>query len=82
MIKPPDHRWWEQARQARDKLEALVIHHPAVSMVDIGRAPAETSGTPVLRVHVRSNDLSSLDLPRAIDNIPVEIIHGDYDLDD
>jgi hypothetical protein len=73
-----DSPFWAHARQARDKLAAQVLSHPNVSMVDIGEDPDGVISTPVLRVHVRSIDMSGLNIPKDVDGIPVRVIRGDY----
>ena len=77
-MAPRDSDSWAQARQARDKLAAQIQFHPNVSMVDIGVDPDGVISTPVLRVHVRSIDVSGLDIPNDVDGIPVRVIRGDY----
>ena len=70
--------FWAKARRARDKLAAQVLFHPNVSLVDIGEDPDGVIMTPVLRVHVRSIDVSGPDIPNEVDGIPVRVIRGDY----
>ena len=77
-MAPRDSNFWAKARQARDKLAAQVLSHPNVSMVDIGEDPGGVISTPVLRVHVRSSDVSGLDIPNDVDGIAVRVIRGDY----
>ncbi len=77
-MAPRDSGFWARARPARDKLAAQVLFHPNVSMVDIGEDPDGVISAPVLRVHVRSSDMSGLDIPNDVDGIPVRIIRGDY----
>ena len=77
-MAPRDSGSWAEARQARDKLAAQVLFHPNVSMVDIGEDPDGVISTPVLRVHVRSIDMSGLNIPKDVDGIPVRVIRGDY----
>lgn len=79
-MNTPDEQWWVRARQARDKLAAQVLNHPNVSLVDIGDEPTGAGKSLVLRVHIRQGDLSGLDLPDAVDGIPVRVIRGDYKL--
>jgi hypothetical protein len=76
----PSEEWWARARHARDQLAAQVISHPSVSMIDIGLDPQGTNSTPVLRVHIRQGDASTLNIPSDVDGIPVRIIYGDYKL--
>jgi hypothetical protein len=75
-----DEDWWNRARQARARLEAQILAHPDVSLIDIGMDPQGRSDTPVLRVHIRQGEPSALDLPDAIDGIPVRIVWGDYQI--
>ena len=70
--------WWTMARRARDKLAALILNHPAISLIDIGKDDTGASDTPVLRVHVRQGDVSGLNIPRDVDGIPVRVVRGDY----
>ena len=77
-MAPRDSVFWAEARQARDKLAAQILSHPNVSMIDIGEDPDGVITTPVLRVHVRSSDVSGLDIPNEVDGIPVRVIRGDY----
>jgi hypothetical protein len=77
----PNEDWWSIARQARDQLAAQILNHPNVSMIDIGEDPDGVIRTPVLRVHVRSADVSGPHIPRDIDGIPVRVIRGDYRLE-
>ena len=77
-MAPRDSDFWAEARQARDKLAAQILSHPNVSMIDIGEDPDDVIKTPVLRVHVRSSDMSGLDIPNDVDGIPVRVIRGDY----
>ncbi len=79
-MSSPDKAWWARARQARDKLAAQLVGNPNVSLIDIGLDPDNVSGPPVLRVHVRQLNQPGLDLPNAIDDIPVRVIQGDYKL--
>ena len=77
-MAPRESAFWAGARQARDKLAAQILSHPNVSMIDIGEDPDGVISTPVLRVHVRSSDVSGLDIPNDVDGIPVRVIRGDY----
>ena len=79
-MKTPSQEWWARARQARDLIAAHVLTHPDVSLIDIGLDPQGASDTPVLRVHVRQGDGSTLNIPSELDGIPVRVIHGDYEL--
>lgn len=82
--KQPD--FWQRAYQARDKLVDEFIHHPNVSLIDIGRDVDPESGEfleeIVLRVHVRSpHTAETLGIPAEIDNIPVRVVQADYRLE-
>jgi len=74
----PNKEWWRKAQRARDGLFAQLRDHPDVSLVDIGLDPLGVSSTPVLRVHLRRDAVSMINLPSEIDGIPVRVIHGDY----
>jgi hypothetical protein len=70
----------QRVRQALDKLVERYIHHPNVSLIDMGFDP-DPAGTEqmVLRVHVRGlNTEEALDLPQEVDGIPVRRVSGDY----
>jgi hypothetical protein len=67
---------WARAEPARDELAALVLHHPQVSLVDIGLQ--EDGESPVLRVHIRGKPADLLPIPHEIDGIPVQVVAGDY----
>jgi hypothetical protein len=57
---------------ARDALLAEVGDHPDVTLVDVGLG---SSGTPVLRVHVRRDGVP---LPEEVQGVPVVAVRGDY----
>jgi hypothetical protein len=65
-----------RAREAREKLAARLVHHPDVSMVDIGLH--EAGAGLVVRVHVRGEAASLPDVPAELDGIPVRVVRGDY----
>jgi hypothetical protein len=69
-----------RARQALDILVQTYIHHPDVSMIDMGFDRDPSGGDQiVLRVHVRQPSAAkALQLPTEIDGIPVRIMAGDY----
>jgi len=73
-----DAAWWARARRARDLLAQQALHHPDVSLIDIGLDPQGASDAPVLRVHVRGAGIAGPDLPDEVDGIPVRLIRGDY----
>ena len=79
-MKTPDEAWWARAHQARDELVMQFFRHPAVQMIDIGVDPLGMSDTPVLRVHIGRGHTAPVELPSAIDSIPVRVIEGDYQL--
>jgi hypothetical protein len=70
----------QRVRQALDKLVERYIHHPNVSLIDMGFDPDPAgSEQVVLRVHVRGlNAEEALDLPQEVDGIPVRRVSGDY----
>lgn len=71
-----------RALRARAELEARVLAHPEVRLVDIGResGPGRASGEDViLRVHVRAGtDAGALRIPAEVDGFPVRVVAGDY----
>jgi hypothetical protein len=73
-----DKHWWFRARQARDRLAAEILAHPAISLIDIGVDPQGLHDTPVLRVHIRTSAPATPQIANEIDGIPVRVIHGDY----
>jgi hypothetical protein len=77
MIQPDN---FQRVREALDKLVERYIHHPGVSLIDMGFDPDPAGGEQVvLRVHVRgSNTEDALDLPQEVDGIPVRRVSGDY----
>lgn len=75
---------FERYRRARDRVAAMVLLHPEVSLVDIGFDLQETDLQPaiVIRVHVRrSFTHAELGLPETIDSIRVVLIPGRYQLE-
>ncbi len=79
-MKTPSEAWWASARRARDQLAERLLTYPNVSMIDIGLDPQGISDTPVLRVHIRWGDGSTLSIPDQIGDIPIRVVRGDYDL--
>lgn len=82
-----DPQFWRKARRARAKLEKQYIHHPDVSLIDIGYAPkqSQVGETMALRIHVRKGWMQTptqdrVSFPADIDDIPVVVILVDYDL--
>lgn len=79
-----DTEFWERARQARDKLAAQWLNHPAVSLIDLGYDPQDNAPAQhiVLRVHLRRPEAEpDLGLPAEIDGIPVRVIIAGYRLE-
>jgi hypothetical protein len=75
---PPEEM--QRAKQALDKLVQRYIHHPQVSLIDMGLDPYQVEGERVvLRVHLRG-PLSEKTpvLPDEVDGIPVIRLSGDY----
>jgi hypothetical protein len=77
-MKQPDNL--QRIREALDKLVERYIHHPDVSLIDMGFDPDPAGGEQVvLRVHLRgSSGEDALDLPQEVDGIPVRRVSGDY----
>jgi hypothetical protein len=75
-----DERWWARARQARDRLEALLMSDPTFRQVSIGLDPLHLSEAPVLIVHVRRSSTVPPNLPDEIDGITVRVAQGDFEL--
>ncbi len=80
--------FWNKARAARDKLEDQFLHHPDVTLIDIGHPPERANRTeePVLRIHVserwmNANPDERLVFPEVMDGIQVIVMLGDYGLD-
>jgi hypothetical protein len=76
----------ELARKALDKLVQQYLHHPAVSIIDMGFDPVYSAGKRdpevVLRLHIRpGSDVNAMHIPTQIDGIPVRIITADYHLE-
>lgn len=75
--------FWTKAYQARDKLEAQLLHQPEISLIDLGYnlglREGESREEIVLRIHLRQPvNRQSLDLPEEVDGIPVRLVSGDY----
>lgn len=78
--------FWSKARRARDKLAEQFLHHPEVSLIDIGYDPEaeneEKAQRIVLRVHVRRPlTREALGLPAEIEGLPVRVVVADYKLE-
>lgn len=80
IMSQPEAERMRRARQALDILVQTYIHHPEVSMIDMGFDRHPSGGDQVvLRVHVRQpSAVEALQLPTEIDGIPIRIIAGDY----
>ena len=65
--------------EARDTLAAQLLDRPDVMMVDIGRD--EAHGGLVLRVHVRRSAGDLTGIPLDVEGIPVQVLSGDYRLE-
>jgi hypothetical protein len=65
--------------QALEKLSERFLHHPDVSLIDIGLNPESgyQSDIVVLRIHVRSSTANT-SFPEEVDGIPVIVMPGDY----
>ncbi len=79
-MKSPKEKWWSRARKARAELEARFLHHPEVSMIDLGEDPQAASAAPVLRLHVRHRGVALAGVPKDLQGIPVRVIYGSYEL--
>jgi hypothetical protein len=82
-----DSEFWEKAYRARDKLVQKFLHHPNVSLIDIGLAPDQDTGTEsiVLRIHIKegwkeADENDQISFPKQIEGIPVVVVLGDYRL--
>jgi hypothetical protein len=76
-----DEAFWTRARRARDELAGRLSDHPDVALIDLGYDLRQSAPTPrvALRVHVRrSVPRSALQLPDAVDGIPVCLVRADY----
>lgn len=87
-MPPEDSEFWTRIRQAQDKLVDQFIHHPDVSLIDIGYAPEhkEMPKEVVLRIHVRERWMKAkpeerVAFPDQVDGIPVIVMPGDYRLE-
>ena len=82
-----DSEFWTKARGAQEKLVNQFIHHPDVSLIDIGYPPEsdEKNREVVLRIHVRERWLKArpeerVTFPEEVDGIRVVVMPGDYRL--
>ena len=89
---PDDDDEMVRARRARAHLEREIIHHPDVTLIDIGLAQGPESGDAappaelVLRIHVRGYETGSApeesdDFPDSIEGFRVVLEPGDYQLE-
>lgn len=83
-----DSEFLTRARHARDKLVDQFINHPDVSLIDVGYASerGEKTEEVVLRIHVRerwmkAKPLERVAFPKQVDDIPVVVMLGDYQLE-
>ena len=79
-----DAEFMKRARRARDQLSDQFLHHPGVSLIDIGQDPehGQADDRLVLRIHLRQAlTREMIDLPTEIDGIPVRVIMADYRLE-
>jgi len=82
-----DSQYWDKVYRAQDKLVRQFLHHPDVSLIDIGYAPDQGAKTKsiVLRIHVRKRWMEAdeddrISFPKQVDGIPVVVVPGDYRL--
>lgn len=82
-----DSQYWDKVYRAQEKLIREFLDHPDVSLIDIGYAPDQGTGTEliVMRIHVRkrwmeTNAEDRITFPEQVDDIPVFVIPGDYRL--
>lgn len=68
--------------KALEKLSNEYLHHPDVSLIDMGLNTQEGRFTDqvVLRIHVRRqvNPNDNMLFPKDVDGIPVIVMHADY----
>jgi hypothetical protein len=79
---------WDRARRAQAKLVDRFIHHPDVSLIDLGYASGHSEETTeiVLRIHVRERWMKAdpearVAFPDQVEGIPVVVIPGEYHLE-
>jgi hypothetical protein len=80
--------FWTRARRAQESLVEQFIHHPDVSLIDVGYAPEQGEGTEaiVLRIHVRERWTKAepgerIAFPAEVEGIPVYVMRGDYQME-
>jgi hypothetical protein len=78
----------EAAQHALAKLETELGADPDVSLIDLAfqREPGNSSGSIVLRVHVRDRWFAArpearTEIPSEVDSIPVVVTRGEYELE-
>jgi hypothetical protein len=78
----------QKLENARDKLVAMYIYDPDVTLIDIGYPLANDQEKKelVLRIHVKSRWMKSspeqrTEFPEEIEGIPVIVMSGDYKLE-
>jgi hypothetical protein len=83
-----DAEFWTRAQQARDKLSALFLDHPDVSLIDIGYAldQGKITDRVALRIHVHNRWVQTppterVAFPGQIDGIPIVVMAGNYQLE-
>ena len=73
---------FDRLRRAREALARRFAGRPGVTGIDIGIDPMYGEADPdppvVLRVHIAKGAVGPLDLPAAVDGIPVRVVTGDY----
>ena len=87
-MSPRDSEFWTRARRARDQLEEQYMHHPDVTLIDIGYAPDRAEGHEeiALRIHVRylwmeADPSERVAFPTEVDGIPVVVVPQEFRLD-
>lgn len=83
-----DPEFWINARRAQNELSEQFLHHPDVSLIDIGEPPESSwlRGTIVLRIHVRDRWMQAspeerLAFPTEVNGIPVVVMPGEYQIE-
>lgn len=71
---------FQRAERARDALAAEILGRPEIRMIDIGIE--HDQGVPVVRVHLRDSELPGEAIPDRVGGIRVQIVRGDYELED
>jgi hypothetical protein len=83
-----DSEFQARVRRAQEKLMNQFLNHPDVSLIDVGYAPEgeQVRGQVVLRIHVRDRWVQArseerVTFPTQVDDIPVIVMRGDYQLE-